>query len=418
MNDSTVSLADRISIARRLRGITQSELAVKAGIPQVQISRIERGSVADPGFSVIAALAAALDISLKSLASKNADILLSQLSSTSVDPDNIAFGTHNGRAFSFAPLSENITGMFYIGSTGAGTIHAQKLIATRKLSQGINVKVLDETGDWTKVFDTYHDFNTAPSMNPLTIYTDGTSTSEGGQKALIMQFFINWLKEFWALDVRDGIGEPLQPDKQVEALKEAFTKAFETNEPTLSDVYDLIQGNDEPIKQLKLYLAELCKGGPYAKYFDTSNTALPEARVYRLPNIPLKEQQLFKSLLRRKLWLVGNTHLFFNSNSNLVGETEEIESFIRTGRKPGNHIDVKLIGNKVNAKTIGMFRMLVLKNQYHSGAMLEELGLSPEQIDRSMRFQRGVGFFVEGEETLIIDFQQAATPEEQEKFSS
>lgn len=73
------SLADRILIGRRARGFSQAELARRSGIPQPQLSKLERGQVQQPGFADVVALAAALEIDLQAFASDSPDLYLREL---------------------------------------------------------------------------------------------------------------------------------------------------------------------------------------------------------------------------------------------------------------------------------------------------------------------------------------------------
>jgi transcriptional regulator with XRE-family HTH domain len=62
------TLGDRLSAVRERRGLTQSEVAHRAHLPQQAISRLERGDRAHVRSDVLARLAVALDVS--------ADVLL------------------------------------------------------------------------------------------------------------------------------------------------------------------------------------------------------------------------------------------------------------------------------------------------------------------------------------------------------
>lgn len=73
-------LSSRIIEARKARGKTQQELAQEAGIPQSQVSKIERGQTAEPSFTTVVALARSLDLSLDALASSSEDYWLAELS--------------------------------------------------------------------------------------------------------------------------------------------------------------------------------------------------------------------------------------------------------------------------------------------------------------------------------------------------
>lgn len=52
---------------RKQAGLTQAELAYKAELGQMQVSRIERGAVTDPQVSTVQALAKALGVPMSQL---------------------------------------------------------------------------------------------------------------------------------------------------------------------------------------------------------------------------------------------------------------------------------------------------------------------------------------------------------------
>jgi transcriptional regulator with XRE-family HTH domain len=64
----TSELGRFIRTERRKAGLTQTELARKAGIAPNHLSRLESGEKIDPRFATVASLAAALGVSLHTLA--------------------------------------------------------------------------------------------------------------------------------------------------------------------------------------------------------------------------------------------------------------------------------------------------------------------------------------------------------------
>jgi len=60
-------VAKRIMELRQAAGLTQQELAVKAGLSISNLSQIEQGKRRDPRISTITALAAALDVDVAEL---------------------------------------------------------------------------------------------------------------------------------------------------------------------------------------------------------------------------------------------------------------------------------------------------------------------------------------------------------------
>jgi len=67
-SSTTVDLGRSIRAERRKAGLTQAELARKAGIAPNHLSRLESGEKIDPRFETVTKLAAALGISLDTLA--------------------------------------------------------------------------------------------------------------------------------------------------------------------------------------------------------------------------------------------------------------------------------------------------------------------------------------------------------------
>jgi transcriptional regulator with XRE-family HTH domain len=55
---------DRLQTLRERAGLTQQELAVKAGMAQSSVAKLERNETRDPKWSSICALALALGVSL------------------------------------------------------------------------------------------------------------------------------------------------------------------------------------------------------------------------------------------------------------------------------------------------------------------------------------------------------------------
>lgn len=66
-------LHERVAVARKARGLSQSELATRAGLPQSVISKIERGVVSDPAFSTMVAVSQALSIPIDAFTSTSSD---------------------------------------------------------------------------------------------------------------------------------------------------------------------------------------------------------------------------------------------------------------------------------------------------------------------------------------------------------
>ncbi len=62
-----IGIADELSKARKISGLTQDALGHKAHISPQLVSMIERGQVKDPHVSALAALARALGVSVDSL---------------------------------------------------------------------------------------------------------------------------------------------------------------------------------------------------------------------------------------------------------------------------------------------------------------------------------------------------------------
>lgn len=74
-----LTLAERLTTARRLRNLTQEELARRSGVPQPQISRLERGQTAEPSVFTVSSLAETLGVDLRLLLDTDADRFLTAL---------------------------------------------------------------------------------------------------------------------------------------------------------------------------------------------------------------------------------------------------------------------------------------------------------------------------------------------------
>ena len=62
-----MTIGDRIKTERTKAGITQAELATKAGTGQVYLSNLETGVKADPSISTLVKIAGALGIKVSTL---------------------------------------------------------------------------------------------------------------------------------------------------------------------------------------------------------------------------------------------------------------------------------------------------------------------------------------------------------------
>jgi len=117
-------LAERLITARRLRELTQEELARRSGVPQPQISRLERGQTAEPSLFAVARIAEALELDLRLL----------------VDPD--------GNRFLHALLGEEKPPALAGGEEMRGTLKPRTLLPARTLdgAQGraISIGTLDD----------------------------------------------------------------------------------------------------------------------------------------------------------------------------------------------------------------------------------------------------------------------------------
>ena len=70
-DECKATLAETLPAARRMRGLTQVELASSAGLPQSAISMIERGETV-PGMDTVENLLVALDLTYEQLVGREA----------------------------------------------------------------------------------------------------------------------------------------------------------------------------------------------------------------------------------------------------------------------------------------------------------------------------------------------------------
>ena len=62
-----MTIGQRVHAARVAAGLSQGQLAERAGVAQAAISRIERGETREPGVLIMAGIARALDTSIEEL---------------------------------------------------------------------------------------------------------------------------------------------------------------------------------------------------------------------------------------------------------------------------------------------------------------------------------------------------------------
>jgi len=62
-----MTIGQRVHAARLAAGLSQGQLAQRAGVAQAAISRIERGETREPGVLIMAGIARALDTSIDDL---------------------------------------------------------------------------------------------------------------------------------------------------------------------------------------------------------------------------------------------------------------------------------------------------------------------------------------------------------------
>ncbi|MDD2891475.1 MAG: helix-turn-helix transcriptional regulator [Candidatus Gracilibacteria bacterium] len=57
-------IGERIRELRRIKGISQEALAIKAGIPMVSLAKVEQGKIQKPAFQMVWKIVVALEITL------------------------------------------------------------------------------------------------------------------------------------------------------------------------------------------------------------------------------------------------------------------------------------------------------------------------------------------------------------------
>jgi transcriptional regulator with XRE-family HTH domain len=145
------ALADRLAISRNSRSMTQEQLSERSGVPQPQISRIERGAVSEPAFSTVAALARTLEVTLEALSAPGIEQLLRELAG----PPRRQ-GPHIGlSSLTGTPVwARSLDGpepesLFICGGLGAGISYTAKLECLRALAAGHKVTFIDPKGEYT-----------------------------------------------------------------------------------------------------------------------------------------------------------------------------------------------------------------------------------------------------------------------------
>lgn len=150
-------IAARISLVRRLKDLSQTQLAELSGLPQSQVSRLESGQTADPSLSMIAAIARALDLSIDKLISASGDEFIASLDELHLDKDEfqIAFGTQasTGKPQLLQRLASRhfAPHMLIQGNTGSGKSFAAKLELIRSFQAGASIAVIDPSGEYNRI---------------------------------------------------------------------------------------------------------------------------------------------------------------------------------------------------------------------------------------------------------------------------
>jgi transcriptional regulator with XRE-family HTH domain len=61
---SSTSLGQKIKALRKEKGLTQEQLAIKAGVSYTTLTKVENGAIKNPSFETVAAIAKGLEMSL------------------------------------------------------------------------------------------------------------------------------------------------------------------------------------------------------------------------------------------------------------------------------------------------------------------------------------------------------------------
>lgn len=84
------TLRSRIALARQSKGMKQSDLADKTGLPQSQISKFESGNTKDPSFATVLKISNALDLPLEILVEEEAEVFIRALSESNMKEIDIS----------------------------------------------------------------------------------------------------------------------------------------------------------------------------------------------------------------------------------------------------------------------------------------------------------------------------------------
>lgn len=161
---------ERITILRKKLGLTQTELAKKAGISQSLIARVEAGTV-DPRYSKVEKLFRALDVSENRAITAKEIMSHNVVSVKSSDPLGLAIKKMKKHNVSQMPVMD--------GKTQAGSISEGVIMA--QISKGANISIAS-----TKKVREYME-DPLPQVSPATDISMLSSLLEHNKAVLIAE---------------------------------------------------------------------------------------------------------------------------------------------------------------------------------------------------------------------------------------
>lgn len=454
----TAVLPQRLRSARRVRQLTQPEVAKRSGLSQSQISRLESGQTSDPAFSTVAAVARALGVSLDAIAAPDGDEFLRQINRDEDALDNtvaVGLSTTTGAPVAVARFLQPHVAtphMLIVGARESGAPAAAKLDLIRWTQQQVPAAVVDDRGEYRAIAEAHNGRVIALGAGDILNVMDFSAPAYGpnslASKVSAVTRFLMGL-----------IGSGAQTKQQRAAVEDIVwgvyrrrgfsTAAFSgvvacgpTNAPTLGDVHTAAThaaGHEDGRAQLARILADALApyvgDGAYAELFD-AKTTVSDAHssplvVFDLSAVPAGARRAAASVAveQTRAWWVtrpadrGDRRLLYITNlDELTGDPytgEQAAGLVRRARDCG--VGVTLIAHDTNTLTTEVGQEIAAKCAHQivlrpdtvgRSVLTAQFGLTGHEADLAAQAPVGRALLVAGEKKSWVDVQGAATPDE------